>query len=102
MHGYKSRMEAQRRSIQPRSDSTRVMQMTVDSGAVTALRQLVMRVCGEALQFMRIAMCADGNRIRVWLCVSAAMVTVVMDAVLRGVPGGEFGTFRNGPPQERQ
>ena len=71
--------------------STCMMQMTVDAGAITLLRQLVMHVCGDALEFMRIASCSNRDRMRVWLCVATPMVALVMDAVIRTLPGAEFG-----------
>ncbi|HWW72384.1 MAG TPA: hypothetical protein VN089_20790 [Duganella sp.] len=70
-----------------------VMQLTVDTAAVTALRQLVMRLCGDSLEFMRIEACEHGARMKVWLCVGAAMVARVMEAVMRSLPGAEFGRF---------
>lgn len=30
---------------------------------------------------------------KVWLCVGAAMVNPVMEAVMRSLPGAEFGRF---------
>ncbi|NVD69261.1 hypothetical protein HUX88_01645 [Duganella sp. BJB1802] len=68
-----------------------LMQLTVDSGAVTALRALVMRTCGDAMEFMRVEACDHGARARVWLCVSRALAAQVMEAVMRALPGAEFG-----------
>lgn len=75
-----------------------VMHLTVDTGAVTALRQLVMRACGAALEFMRIAACAHGSRMKVWLCVSKPAVALVMEAVMRALPDAQFGRFSAPPP----
>lgn len=72
-----------------------VMQLTVDTSTVTALRQLVMRFCGEALEFMRVAMCPDTRKAKVWLCISSSMAGAVMDLILRSVPAAEFGRVKN-------
>ncbi|GJJ01262.1 hypothetical protein RugamoR64_18000 [Duganella rhizosphaerae] len=88
---------AQRRSIWAASHRPAapacVMQLTVDTAAVTTLRQMVMRICGEGLQFMRIEACEHGARMKVWLCVGAALVARVMEAVMQSLPGAEFGRF---------
>ncbi|NRR34368.1 hypothetical protein HSX11_29780 [Oxalobacteraceae bacterium] len=68
-----------------------LMRMTVDSASITTLRQAVMRVCGDALRFMRIEAREHGARVKVWLCLSCALVQQVMEAVLRFLPGAEFG-----------
>lgn len=72
-----------------------VMQLTVDASAITALRQLVMRFCGEAMEFMRVAICADTRKAKVWLCVSSSMAGAVMDLILRTLPAAEFGRVKN-------
>jgi hypothetical protein len=69
---------------------TCTMRMTVDAGSITTLRQLAMRVCGEALEFMRIARCAGGDRIRVWLCVRLPFAALLRETILRQLPGAEF------------
>ncbi|SEN66804.1 hypothetical protein SAMN05428959_102833 [Duganella sp. CF517] len=76
---------------------TCLMLMTVDTGAVTALRRMVMRLCGESLEFMRIEACEHGARMKVWLCVGPAMVARVMEAVMQALPGAEFGRFVERP-----
>src|SRR5476649_1899642 len=68
-----------------------LMQMTIDTGSITTLRQTVVRVCGDALEFMRIEACEHGARMRVWLCTSEALMAQVMEAVMRFLPGAEFG-----------
>lgn len=70
-----------------------LMQLTVDTAAVTALRQMVSRICGEALEFIRIEACDHGRRMRVCLCVRRPLVRQIMDAVMRMLPGAEFGRF---------
>lgn len=72
-----------------------VMLLTVDTTTITALRQLVMRFCGEAMEFMRVAICADTRKTRVWLCISPAMAMPVMDLILRSLPAAEFGRMKN-------
>jgi len=74
---------------------TCVMQLTVDASTITALRQMVMRLCGEAMEFMRVAICADTRKAKVWLCVRASMAAPVMDLVLRSLPAAEFGRVKN-------
>ncbi|ATQ74926.1 hypothetical protein CR152_10610 [Massilia violaceinigra] len=64
--------------------------MSVDAESVTTLRQLAMRLCGEALEFMRIAMCAGGARIEVWLCVRQSCVEALSEAIARQLPGARF------------
>ncbi len=70
-----------------------VMHMTVDAGSITALRHLAMRVCGETMEFMRIAARARGDRAEVWLCVSQPSVALVTDAIMASLPGVKFGQF---------
>ena len=79
------------------ASGTCLMQLTVDTGAVTALRGMVMRLCGESLEFMRIEACEHGARMKVWLCVGPAMVARVMEAVMQSLPGAEFGRFVDRP-----
>ena len=101
MHAFFHTKAAQRRSIwaanqrkpAPVAVPTRVMQLTVETASVTALRQTVTRVCGDTLEFMRIEACQHGERMKVWLCVSEPMVAEVMAAVMHALPGAEFGRF---------
>jgi len=72
-----------------------VMQLTVDTSSITALRQMVMRLCGDAMEFMRVAICADTRKAKVWLCISTTMATPVMDLILRSLPAAEFGRVKN-------
>lgn len=73
----------------------RVLRLTVDSAAVTSLRQLAMRVCGDALEFMRIAVCAGGRRVQVWLCVRQGQLAELTEAVLRQLPGARLYSHRD-------
>lgn len=69
---------------------TCTLRMSVDAGSVTTLRQLAMRICGEALEFMRIAICAGGARIEVWLCVRRSCAQLLSEAIARQLPGAQF------------
>lgn len=68
-----------------------LIRMTVPTAAVTSLRQLAMRVCGDGLEFMRIAICAGGQRIDVWLCVRLSCVAALSHAITRQLPDACFG-----------
>jgi hypothetical protein len=110
MHAFFHTKAAQRRSIWASSYRQRtpapavvpasacVMQLTVDTGAVTALRQMVMRICGDSMEFMRIEACEHGARMKVWLCVGSSMVGRVMEAVMQSLAGAEFGRFTEKKP----
>ncbi|RFP26374.1 hypothetical protein D0T25_00025 [Duganella sp. BJB488] len=92
MHAFFHTRAAQdQHRVRPPRPRACLMQLTVDSGAVTALRALVMRTCGDAMEFMRVEACDHGARARVWLCVSRALAAQVMEAVMRALPGAEFG-----------
>ncbi|NHZ64145.1 hypothetical protein [Massilia genomosp. 1] len=69
---------------------TCTIRMSVDAQSVTTLRQLAMRVCGDALEFMRIAICAGGAHIEVWLCVRQSCVKVLSETIARQLPGARF------------
>ncbi|KQQ47372.1 hypothetical protein ASF61_01610 [Duganella sp. Leaf126] len=71
------------------------MTLKVDTAAITHLRRMVTRICGDSLEFIRIEICEHGTRMKVWLCVGAAMVTPVMDAVMQALPGAEFGRIQH-------
>lgn len=96
MHTTLSNCRAQpRRAIivrgQPPVAPLCIMHITIDASAVTALRRLVMRVCGDAMEFMRIAVGHDTSKINVCVCLSAGMTSPVMRAVLRDLPNAVFG-----------
>jgi hypothetical protein len=88
MHAFFHTQAAQRRAKPPRPC---LMQLTVDAAAVTDLRALVMRTCGAGMEFMRVEACDHGARVKVWLCLSRALAGQVMEAVMRALPGAEFG-----------
>lgn len=94
MHAFFRTKAAPRRARAPRPC---LMQLTVDAAAVTDLRALVVRTCGDAMQFMRVEACDHGARVKVWLCLSLALAGEVMDAVMRTLPGAEFGRM-TAPP----
>lgn len=68
-----------------------IIHMTVDAASVTTLRQLAMRVCGAALEYMRVAMrgAGAGARMRVWLCVRSQEVELLRETLVRQLPGVE-------------
>ncbi|NNG25387.1 hypothetical protein [Telluria aromaticivorans] len=68
-----------------------IIRMTVDAASVTNLRQLAMRVCGDALEFMRIAMCGGSARIQVWMCVRRPVAALLREAVARQMPDARLG-----------
>lgn len=93
MHSSRSRQIAVRRhtaALQPHC----VMLLTVETSTITDLRQLVMRCCGDTMEFMRVALCADTRKSRVWLCISPTMAMPVMDLILRTLPAAEFGPMK--------
>ena len=65
---------------------TRTMHMTIDVASITPLRQLAMRLCGKAFEFMRIATCVGDARIRVWLCVQTPFADLLGAAIAQGFP----------------
>lgn len=107
MHAFFHTKAAQRRSLwtaEARGKPPRpcMMQLTVDTGSVTALRALVMSTCGDAMEFMRVEACDHGARVKVWLCLSRAMAGQVMLAVMRALPGAEFGRMTGMEYQDMQ
>ncbi len=57
--------------------------MTFNAASSSTLRQLAMRVRDEALEFMRIAICAAETRIQVWHCVRLPFSTLLRREKLR-------------------
>ncbi|TFW28837.1 hypothetical protein [Duganella callida] len=96
MHAFFHTKAAQRRSdwaaeARARAPRPCLMQLTVETEALTSLRALVARTCGDALEFMRVEVCDHGARVKVWLCLSRGLASQVMVAVMRSLPGAEFG-----------
>lgn len=80
----------------PRSaEDVYVLRLTIDSAAVTSLRQLAMRVCGDALEFMRIAVGVKGQPTQVWLCVRLGHVALLRETLQRQLPGVQLGSHRD-------
>lgn len=74
------------------------IRLSIDARSVTMLRQLAMRLCGDAFEFMRIALCAGGARIQVWLCVRRPYAAALSENIVRQFPGAllESGSPRAG------
>ena len=70
--------------------ATSTICLTVDAASITALRRLAMRVCGDGLEFMRIAVCEGGLRIRAWICVQRSLAVVLGETIARQLPGARF------------
>lgn len=85
---------------QEASETACLMQMTVDTSALTPLRQVVARICGEALAFMRIEACDHGSRMRVCLCVGRPVASRLMEEVMRVLPAAEFGRVAPAAPRQ--
>ena len=49
-----------------------------------------MRVCGDALEFMRIALCEGGLRTQAWLGVSKSVAGLLGEAIARQLPDARF------------
>lgn len=81
-----------RRTPAPLADTqkTYTIRMTVDTASLSTLRQLVVGVCGDALEFMRIAACAGGSRIQVWLCVQMPFAALLSETIVRQLPDAQF------------
>ena len=104
MHSFFFTQPAAPRRIQPPvpeiAETTCLMQMTVDTPSLTSLRQVVARICGEALAFMRIEACAHGSRMRVCLCVGRPVASRLMEEVMRVLPAAEFGRVAPAAPRQ--
>lgn len=68
----------------------RTIRMTIDAASITTLRQLAMRLCGDAFEFMRIAICAGGARIQVWLCVRQPFADLLSATIVQRFPGAQL------------
>lgn len=78
---------------------TRTLHMTIDAASITPLRQLAMRLCGDAFECMRIAICAGGARIQVWLCVQQPFADLLGAAIVQRFPGARMGAHAEGGAQ---
>ncbi len=71
-----------------------LMKLTVAAESVTILRQLVSRVCGDALQFMRVEHSAQTRQSHVCLCIAQSVAEPMLDAVALYLPDARIGTIR--------
>ncbi|MFZ6655128.1 hypothetical protein [Undibacterium sp. TJN19] len=70
-----------------------VMRITVDAHAITELRQLILRTCGDLVQFMRVKPVDHATKMKVWLCLSQSSVDTMTSNIMRALPQAEFGKF---------
>lgn len=69
------------------------MQLTIDTSSLIQLRQLVMGTGGNMVVFMRAQPLVRATKMKVWLCVNAPIVNLIMNAVKHALPSAEFGHF---------
>lgn len=91
MHPYVSTKTRRHRRAPVLPGTLCLMSLTVAAGLITALRQVVMWVCGDALQFIRIEACAHSQQMRVCVCVTKAMAGPAEEAIHRYLPDTQFG-----------
>lgn len=93
MHPAFSTRGAQRRRFVSNTLRTReptcVLQLTVDAGAFTTLREMVVRVCGAAFEYMRAMPPREDGTVKLWLCLRPAAVAAVAEAVRLSFPAAE-------------
>lgn len=65
--------------------------ITIDAAFTTRLRHLIMGTCGELVSFIRIQPARNAQQAKVCLCLTRPAVDLVMDAVMRNLPGAQFG-----------
>lgn len=75
-----------------RSSSLCTIRMTADAATAAALRRLALRVCGDALEFVRVAVCAGGAAMSVWMCVRRPVAALLCERIARELPQARFGT----------
>ena len=63
----------------------------VDANLVTRLQRALTGACGKLVRFLRIQTIAHSNNVKVWLCMVAAAVGLVITSVMRNLPAAEFG-----------
>ncbi len=81
----------------PDLPATCTIRLTVDAASATDLRRLALRVCGEALEFMRIAICAGSARIQVWMCVRRPVAALLRESVMRQMPDARLQQVKDLP-----
>lgn len=69
------------------------MHLTIKTGYLIQLRQIVMGAGGESVLFMRVQPIAHATKMKVWICVLQPIADLIMEAVLRVLPCAEFGHF---------
>lgn len=72
------------------ASATCTIRLTVDTGSITTLRRLAARVCGAALEFIRVVDYDGGARMQVWLCVHPALAASLRAAILTQLPGAQL------------
>lgn len=90
MHPYVTAKAPLRRRAPVLPGAVCLMHMTVAACAVTSLRKVVERVCGDALQFIRIEACVHSGQMRVRVCVTKTMSGPVEEAIRRAQPDTRF------------
>lgn len=79
-----------------------LMRLTVPAASITALRQVATRVCGDALQFMRVDTCNQMCTAKVSLCVTQGVADVLIGAITHYLPDANFGTLSVAGPRDRE
>lgn len=100
MHPTFSTRGAQRRRISAVArtpEPTCLVRLTVDAAGVTGLREVVARVCGDALEFIRIATCPSPERMTMWLCVATPYLPLMIETVLRHQPNAQISRIEGTP-----
>jgi hypothetical protein len=60
--------------------------MTADADTAAALRRLALRVCGDALEFVRVAVCAGSAAMSVWMCVRRPVAALLCERIASELP----------------
>jgi len=68
-----------------------IMRITVDADAVTELRHLILRNCGDLVLFMRVKPVDHASKMKVWLCLRKSSVDTIISHIIRTLPKAEFG-----------
>ncbi len=68
-----------------------IMRITVDAAAITELRHLILRNCGDLVLFMRVKPVDHASKMKVWLCLRKSSVDTIISHIVRALPKAEFG-----------
>lgn len=68
-----------------------IMRITVDAAAITELRHLILRNCGDLVLFMRVKPVDHASKMKVWLCLRKSSVDTIISHIIRALPKAEFG-----------